>query len=457
MSLSRVARSALVSCCLIISLFVLCAFTSPMSQPTATNTTTTAGTSSATSSDTTGSSASAPSITIEKTSDSLGANGNFVDVVTIHTTTIVDHVDAQVKDDSGALLYVASADSGTLVDGTTAPARKISVKPSSANGAAKISVITKATAGATLRITPFDSKGPLPDDATDVTLVSGSTVDSLGSKSSYLQLFVGTTFTNNYDSDGKASGFGSAGQLIRLTFDTLWPHVGKSPKDHIHTFTHGAWHTYLNLEFSKFPFGDALNPPTTGTTGTTPPTTTATDTTGTNSNGLADSFSGSFGGVWQPNGWAHFDKRDPKNMRTNDDFAYDAYRWGLFGSAGATTRSQRAKYSQNSTIDRVQYGLRFTHTRSKVDSPEKEDRDIEPIRFVEISYGRFSEFEGRTHVNRLVIDGGLRLEALSNDVFPIYLGVHMNTGPGPDDLRVFIGVLLKLDKLGALVEKATGH
>jgi hypothetical protein len=365
---------------------------------------------------------------------------------------------AQVKDDSGALLYISPTGAGTLTTGS-APARKISVEP--ADGLVTISIITADKPDVALRITPFDSDdAALTDDVTDVVLLGSTTIDSLGSKLSYLQLFVGTTFTNNYDEDGKASGFGSAGQLIRLTFDTLWPHQGDNPPTH--TFKRGSWHTNLNLEFSKFPFGDSLNPPTTSTTPPTPATDTApttttatTDTTATNAKGLADAFSGSVGAMWQPNQWAHYDKRDPKDVR-GDDFAYDAYRWGLFGSAGVTTRSQRAKYSHNSSIDRIQFGVRFTHSRSKVDSPEKENRDIEPIRFLEISYGRFSEFEGRPHANRVVVDGGLRLDALSNNVFPIYLGGHLNSGPGPDDLRVFIGVLLKLDKLGALVKQTTG-
>jgi hypothetical protein len=473
MSLSKIGKSTFLSSLLIVTLLTLCAFSQPVSPAyvlaTDTSGTTTSGTNTDTATtdttDTTDTTTTAPAITIGKRSDPLLANGNFVDAVTIHTATTVDHVTVQVKDDSGALLYLSSAAAGTLAEGA-APAKKISVKP--VGGIAKISILTKGTSSVPLRITPFDTTAAITDDATDVLLSGGSnTVDSLGSKLSYLQLFVGTTFTNNYDDTGKAAGFGSAGQLIRLTFDTLWPHQGKRPraKDfRAHRFQNGSWHTDLNLEFSKFPFGNALNPPTTSTAPTPPPTTTTgttttgtttTDTTGTNAKGLANAFSGAFGATWQPNRWAHYDKRDSDDIKPGDDFLYDAYRWGLFGRAGATTRSARAKYSHNSTIDRIQFGVRFAHTRSQVDSPEKENRDVEPIRFIEISYGRFSEFEGRPHASRVVIDGGLRLAALSNDVFPIYLGGHLNTGPGPDDLRVFIGVLMKLDKLGALVTKAT--
>jgi hypothetical protein len=51
-----------------------------------------------------------------------------------------------------------------------------------------------------------------------------------------------------------------------------------------------------------------------------------------------------------------------------------------------------------------------------------------------------------------VIDAGLRIDALSNEVFPIYVGGHLNTGPGEDDLRLFLGMLVKLDLLGRLVQ-----
>jgi hypothetical protein len=98
--------------------------------------------------------------------------------------------------------------------------------------------------------------------------------------------------------------------------------------------------------------------------------------------------------------------------------------------------------------------LRFTHSHSAAKSGDLETVNYIPIRFVEISYGWFEQFQGaRTHEahRRLIIDGGIRLVPLSNKIIPFYAGVHANVGKGPDDVRVFAGFLFKLDKLAELM------
>jgi hypothetical protein len=203
-----------------------------------------------------------------------------------------------------------------------------------------------------------------------------------------------------------------------------------------HAWSDGAWHTDLNFEFVKFPVGILEDPPA-----------------GSNAH-LENSFTGTFGATWQPNRWSHYDRRDSDAIIKNFDFApFDAYRWEMFGKAGVTTLTHLRK-SGDSAVDRVQLGARFTHRRSFQQNASEEDRNLEPIRFVEISGALFSGWGDKHAVPRLVIDGGLRLGALSNDVFPVYLGAHLNTGPGPDDMRIFIGVLMKLDKLANLVRNA---
>lgn len=352
-------------------------------------------------------------------------------------------------------------------------------------GVAKFSLVTLTDhpAATQVQLIPLGTDAtkdqPDIDHITIVSLTASPThLDSLGSKLSYLQLFVGTTFTNNYNTDGQNQGFGSGGPLIRLTFDTMWKHQRSGEHRYLpicscccpngkcenakldcskctlqevnsgtcytpektpnrHAWRDGAWHTDLNVEFTKFPFGVTPNSDQPATNGP-----------------LENAFSGSVGGTWQPNRWSHYDERDPdKIVQLFDDAKYDAYHYELFSKVGVTTRAQK-NTSGDQTIDRFQFGTRFTHRRSYQSNPVDEDRNLEPIRFVEISGGIFSNWQGKHGVPRVIIDGGLRLGALSNDVFPVYLGAHLNTGPGPDDLRVFIGVLMKLDKLANLVRNA---
>jgi len=443
----HVVRSMFVSVCLIVSLMAITVLGQTPTPATGTNGTsgTTATTGTTGSTETTGSTQTTDTtetVVIEKRSGALAANGNFVDAVTVKTTTNVDHIDVSVKS-GNAQLYLGTA--GTLIG--EAPGKKISIKPES--GISKISIITREDTSVPLQVTPFDSTAAIVEEIKTTNLLGGpATLDSLGSKLSYLQLFVGTTFTNNYGADNKSTGFGNSGQLIRLTFDTMWPRHRK-----LKSFGDGFWHTETNLEFSKFPFGISPSDSSASHLNSSP-TATADDSTA-NQKGLENAFSGSVGLTWEPNRWALYDKRDANDVREGDNFPYDAYRLALFGRAGVTTRSERAQFSHSTSIDRFGIGMRFTHKRSQAAKAKNEDRNVEPIRFIEISLQRFSQFDIKHDTTRIVIDGGLRLAAFGNDVFPIYLGGHLNTGPGADDLRVFIGVLMKLDKLGALVKQAT--
>jgi hypothetical protein len=214
----------------------------------------------------------------------------------------------------------------------------------------------------------------------------------------------------------------------------------------LHAWRDGAWHTDLNVEFTKFPFG--VDPPKKD-----PPAGNASQTPSKVNGPLENTFSGAVGATWQPNRWSHYDQRDPDVLRKFDDAKYDAYHYELFSKLGVTTRADK-NTSGDEVIDRFQFGTRFTHRRSYQPDASLEDRNLEPIRFIEISGALYSNWQGKHGVPRVIIDGGLRLGALSNDVFPVYIGAHLNTGPGPDDLRVFLGVLMKLDKLANLVRNA---
>ena len=430
----------------------------------------------------------APAAKLKLTTElqTLDVHGNFPNAITI-TAKIGNDPAAKRKivaamREGDALLYAANKPTGPTIELETNDA-----------GVVPVSILTNKSTTVVVQLTPFDltdKTKPLVDSVEIVTLsVTPPFVTSLGSKRSYAQLFLGQTFTNNYDSTGKNIGFGNGGPIIRLTFDTMWSRqrppgtietgttttttetktkttriiptgqttitetdtTSKSastapvttrttwPKPEAnpaHSMRYGLWHTDANLEFSKFPFGPD-----------------AAATEDENKKGLDDAFSGSFGLTWQPNRFASYDAREATERTEKfDDQPYDAYRFAFFSKAGVTTRSSQEK-SGNTSINRIQFGVRFTHGRSSRSGPVAEDRNEVPIRFVEISYGKFSEWAGEDDQRgRVVIDAGLRITALSNLVFPVYVGTHLNTGPGPDDLRIFLGMLVKLDMLGKLVQ-----
>jgi hypothetical protein len=329
---------------------------------------------------------------------------------------------------------------------TTSAPDQTATAVTDAAGVATFSLATRTKTEAVILFIPKVGATDLPEKTRLFNLsASSGLATSLGSKRSYLQLFIGQTFKNAYepvdvDEDPATApetrniGFTNGGPLIRLTFNTMWRDQNLSKpgdKKLLRSYKRGLWNTDANLEFSRFPFGDEV--------------------TEENKAGVDDAFSGSLGLSWQPNRWASYDERTEDDRR-NDPLPFDAYRFGLFSKAGITTRLT-PEADGNNSIYRFQVGLRFTHSRSKVSNAIAEDTNREPIRFVEASYGRFSEWGGQAGgANRLVIDAGLRITALGNEVFPVYVGGHINSGPGEDDLRLFLGVLMKLDVLGKLVQ-----
>jgi hypothetical protein len=449
----------------------------------------------------------------------LKPNANQIDAITI-TAKVGDQPKPGVKINA----KIVGTDVNLFTD--KLPQARTSHAETDATGVAKFSIATTSDhpGNSELQLMPLNADGSVDGaNIQHVTLTAQPThLQSLGSKLAYLQLFTGTTFANNYNSTGKNTGFGSGGQIIRMTFDTMWKHqrtlnptpsicsdnsvkaedkkaagcdsfpapsdICSNPKKtaeekqaagcdrypticrnraaslearananceivpNPHGWSDGAWHTDLNIEFSKFPFS-TLEPKK--------------DDKGQIIRDIKDqpimevvfgplenAFTGSVGATWQPNRWSHYDRRDEDALAGKfDEMPYDAFRWELFGKAGVTTLAQ-SRVSGDTNTDRIQLGVRFTHRRSFKADASQEDRNLEPIRFIEISGVMFSNWQGKRAVPRVIIDGGLRLGALSNDVFPVYVGAHLNSGPGPDDLRVFLGVLMKLDKLANIVRNA---
>ncbi|HEV2722660.1 MAG TPA: hypothetical protein VG323_21735 [Thermoanaerobaculia bacterium] len=270
------------------------------------------------------------------------------------------------------------------------------------------------------------------------------TFDTFHSKRLYTEVFTGVTFTNDYDADGKSTGFKKASPLVRATFDTIW-YNRQSPRP-------DGWirssllHTGIDMEVSDFPFGKNADTPTAGT----PNPVTGEQEENPNTKGLATAFSGSLFAVWQPDNWFWASYTPTSTLA---GFPTDALRLGVFTRVGMTTRPT-ASVNGDTTIGRGQLGFRFTHHQTTARSANAEQDNIVPIRFVEISYGRFEEFANQRNANRFILDAGLRLPGMGSDAIPFYAGIHLNAGRGPDDLRIFAGFLFKINELATLFQKA---
>jgi hypothetical protein len=443
-----------VSICLIVSLMALAVL--GQTPVPATGTTGTSGTSGTTATTSTAQPA-ATKFTATPTPKALEPTTDYPDAVTVKAT------DAAGTGVAGVVFDVLVAEGDVRVySGSKIETPLNGLKTSGTDGLKTFSFIT-GQKDFRLRIVPHGA-----DNTADVTKIVDLSFslgpkfkDALSSNRSFLELFMGQTFANNYDASGKNTGFGNAGQLVQLTFDTMWkrpptrwiPPCPRQPADvtnspmssattpvdqppPTHSECHpadatvhdGLLHTELNMAFTKFPFGSA-----TTTSGAAP---------------LENAFTGTLGLIWQPDSWASY-----SNTSREAGLPYDAVRWGIFSRAGFTTRAQKND-SGDAAIGRGQLGFRFTHHHSRASTGSEEVVNYIPIRFVEVSYGWFEQFQGaKTHQahRRLVIDGGIRLVPLSNKVIPFYAGVHANVGKGPDDVRVFAGFLFKLDKIAELM------
>ncbi|HEV8432535.1 MAG TPA: hypothetical protein VGR95_03915, partial [Thermoanaerobaculia bacterium] len=306
------------------------------------------------------------------------------------------------------------------------------------SGIAKFSVETGQNLEVELRIDPLDADGKeVALGERTVTLSGLRKFDTFHSRRLFTELFLGSTFTNDYDTNGKSTGFDKTAPLARVTFDTLWYHRNQAPPPG-RLATGSLWHTGVDMEFSSFPFGKPIDANGQQITDASK-----------QPKGFDEAFSGSLFAVYQPDAWASY---TPTSELT--DYPTDALRFGVFGKIGMTTRPTLST-NGDSAITRGQIGLRFTHHQTKVDAPYHEQDNIVPIRFIEISYGKFEEFAGRKNANRLVLDAGFRLPGLGSNPIPFYAGIHLNGGRGPDDLRIFAGFLFKINEIATLFQGGT--
>ncbi len=249
-------------------------------------------------------------------------------------------------------------------------------------------------------------------------------------------LVLGTTFHNRYEkvvqNEGTANeetiyenkGFDKTSALALLNFDTLWGY----DKNY-------ALHTGVNLALSSIAVTDPMQ--------------------GSNATSFAD-YADLFGGEvyvhYQP-GWRKKDSTySLKKKNRNKDKPYDSFRFGFIAKAGFAQRESLPNDGGDTAISRYGIGATFTHHRTSAATAKEDNFNIMPLRYIEFIPTVYEDYAGRKDNLRLVINGGLRINALGNDGIPFYTGIHANLGEGPDDVRLVAGLIFDLDKLASLFQ-----
>ena len=296
-----------------------------------------------------------------------------------------------------------------------------------------------------LAFTPIDEEGNAVIGGLQTAKLTGlKTFDTFHSRRLYTEVFMGATFTNDYDANGESTGFNKTSPLVRVTFDTLW--YNKREDNPGGLLRGSLLHTGVDMETTDFPFGEDAPE-----SGGDPVPGEGDPNSGNTKKGFASAFSGALFAVWQPDHWfwANY-----TNTSTLTGFPTDALRLGIFTKVGVTTRPTVKAGNGDTSFYRAQLGFRFTHHQTKATIPRKDQDNIVPIRFIEISVARFEEFANEVDANRLVLDAGFRLPGIGSNMIPFYAGIHLNAGRGPDDLRIFAGFLFKINEIAAAFQRA---
>lgn len=299
--------------------------------------------------------------------------------------------------------------------------------PTGADGKARFGVDTSAapadgvetTFGALVHV---DADGGRVTRAASAQLGSGYASSFLSDRVSS-EVFLGTSLARSYDESGKSKGFDETSFVGRLRVDTLWTQKSRT-----------AFHTGVELQFGSFPTTEATVDPNVSITS------------------YADSFAGSLVFVLQP-GWswaAHYSKTS-RNRRP--ELRFDALRLGAVLRLGLMSRDSKRSPDGDTDLRFLRAGVLVTHHQTGAATPEADDVNVFPMRYVEVSYGRFEQIFDQRDADRLVVEAGLRLPGIGNDAIPFYAGLYLNAGEGQDDLRVFAGLLFHVNKLVELFQR----
>lgn len=282
---------------------------------------------------------------------------------------------------------------------------------------------------------------------------------------------IGTTFQQEYGDDGRNSGFGSSSTLAALSVDTAYScdrglcgWIGRGFKRDNNAVPNNPesaiLRTRLDFRLADAPVGTEASENKAG----------AADVV---FSGSARAFSGTVSALVFP-AWAA--GRRTRTARRDNSLPYDSFDFGVGVKLGFTGRERldprngpkvKGDANNDGTVDEGEEVVsklydradrvtliggmttRFEHRQVAVERRDYTEVNQLPITFVQVDVLYYEHWAGKVTDIRAVIEAGIRVPGISSAVLPFYTGLYANVGDGPDDLRIFAGLVFKLDRLAS--------
>lgn len=282
---------------------------------------------------------------------------------------------------------------------------------------------------------------------------------------------IGTTFQQEYGDDGRNSGFGSSSTLAALSVDTAYScdrglcgWIGRGFKRDNNAVPNNPesaiLRTRLDFRLADAPVGTEASENKAG----------AADVV---FSGSARAFSGTVSALVFP-AWAA--ARRTRTARRDNSLPYDSFDFGVGVKLGFTGRERldprngpkvKGDANNDGTVDEGEEVVsklydradrvtliggmttRFEHRQVAAERRDYTEVNQLPITFVQVDVLYYEHWAGKVTDIRAVIEAGIRVPGISSAVLPFYTGLYANVGDGPDDLRIFAGLVFKLDRLAS--------
>lgn len=238
------------------------------------------------------------------------------------------------------------------------------------------------------------------------------------------EIFVGASFTNEYDDNGESSGINEKDKLIWVKLDSLFTW----PKCHLHLDTAITLNSYLSAkeEESGAEKKDEKK----------------------EEKKLADAAIVSSTVLIQPEFLSAY--YSSFTGRTKDK--YDAFKLGFFIRPIFITRESKC-VDGDTNIFAFQSGLSLRYHQTESKKFTKDVVNKMPRIFLEIADGWYEEFAQNKYHHRFIANAGFSLLSEEKSVLPLYAGFQLNVGEGEDELKFYLGLLYKIEQINKVFKE----
>lgn len=238
------------------------------------------------------------------------------------------------------------------------------------------------------------------------------------------EIFVGASFTNEYDDNGESSGINEEDKLIWVKLDSLFTW----PKCHLHLDTAITLNSYLSVKEEE-PGAEKKDEKK-------------------EAKKLADAAILSSTVLIQPEFMSAY--YSSFTGRTKDK--YDAFKLGFFIRPIFITRDSK-NVEGDTNIFAFQSGLSLRYHQTESKKFVKDVVNKMPRLFLEVADGWYEEFAQNKYHHRFIANAGFSLLSEEKSVLPLYAGFQLNVGEGEDELKFYVGLLYKIEQINKVFKE----